>query len=242
MINVKRTEENLPKFNKKRILRIMQINGLVIPRVATKKDHVPTGKIMTLHSNTRWCTDAFEVRCFNSEKVYSAFVMDCCDREVISYVAQTRPLKAEDIQLLMLQSVEARFNNSRTEKQIQFLSDRGKIYRAYNVQHFASTLGLKSCFTASYSPESNGMAEALVKTLKRDYVYQNDCYSSDAVLDMLSNWIEDYNQNAPHSALGMKSPREFIRSRLSLPEGSEPEARTQSRQQPGRALDLSKLN
>jgi hypothetical protein len=31
--------------------------------------------------------------------------------------------------------------------------------------------GLVVCNTPAYSPESNGMAEAFVKTLKRDYAY-----------------------------------------------------------------------
>ena len=61
----------------------------------------------------------------------------------------------------------------------------------------------------AYSPESNGMAEALVKTIKRDYVYANDCVDPETVLKMLPDWIKDYNENAPHSALGMLSPMEY---------------------------------
>jgi putative transposase len=46
--------------------------------------------------------------------------------------------------------------------------------------------------------------------MKRDYVYTSDCYDADTVLRMLPEWFEDYNSQAPHSALGMMSPREFI--------------------------------
>ena len=49
------------------------------------------------------------------------------------------------------------------------------------------------------------MAEAFVGTFKRDYVYVNDCFSAKVVSKMIPEWIEDYNNNAPHSALGMKS-------------------------------------
>ncbi len=54
------------------------------------------------------------------------------------------------------------------------------------------------------------MAEAFVATMKRDYVYTSDCYDADSVIRMLPEWFEDYNSQAPHSALGMMSPREFI--------------------------------
>jgi putative transposase len=173
------------------------------------RDHEPTGKVMTLFSNTRWCSDCFEIKCFNGEKVYVSFIIDSCDREVISFVAQSKPLLAENIQSLMIEAVENRFGEIKAPRQIEFLSDRGSIYRAYNVQNLARQLGLKSCLTAAYSPESNGMSESLVKTIKRDYVYVNDCDKAENVLSMIKNWFEDYNNQAPHSALGMKSPMEY---------------------------------
>jgi putative transposase len=51
---------------------------------------------------------------------------------------------------------------------------------------FARSLGLWSVPTPTYSPESNGVAEAFVKTFKRDYVYVNRLPSSAAVMTQLS--------------------------------------------------------
>ena len=56
------------------------------------------------------------------------------------------------------------------------------------------------------------MAEAFVKTFKRDYVYVNDRPDAKTVLAQLPGWFEDYNENHPLKGLRMKSPREFIRS------------------------------
>lgn len=53
------------------------------------------------------------------------------------------------------------------------------------------------------------MAEAFVNTFKRDYVAGGDLSDVDTVIRQLPVWIEDYNQTAPHSALGMLSPREY---------------------------------
>jgi hypothetical protein len=44
---------------------------------------------------------------------------------------------------------------------------------------------------------------------KRDYVYQGELESLEAVAQILPEWIKDYNEIAPHSALGMKSPVQF---------------------------------
>jgi putative transposase len=48
-----------------------------------------------------------------------------------------------------------------------------------------------------------------VKTFKRDYVDGAELRDAEAVLAQLSRWIEDYNTQAPHSALGMRSPAEY---------------------------------
>jgi len=56
------------------------------------------------------------------------------------------------------------------------------------------------------------MAEAFVKTFKRDYVYIADLRSAQRVLEQLPKWFEDYNNNAPHKGLKMLSPREYYRS------------------------------
>ena len=53
------------------------------------------------------------------------------------------------------------------------------------------------------------MAESFVKTIKRDYVYSSDCETAEIVSEMLPKWIKDYNENAPHSALGMLNPMEY---------------------------------
>ena len=74
----------------------------------------------------------------------------------------------------------------------------------------ARALGLKLLFTPVRSPESNGMSESFVKTLKRDYARLNVLTDAHAILAMLPNWIEDYCEVHPHSGLKFRSPREFI--------------------------------
>ena len=68
------------------------------------------------------------------------------------------------------------------------------------------------CFTPVRSPESNGMAEAFVKTLKRDYARIQPRPAPLTVLQHLPAWIEDHNESHPHSGSQMRSPREFIQT------------------------------
>lgn len=62
------------------------------------------------------------------------------------------------------------------------------------------------------SPESNGMAEAFIKTFKWDYVYLHRLNSAQVVMEQLPRWFQDYNENHPHKGLKMMSPREYRQS------------------------------
>ena len=55
------------------------------------------------------------------------------------------------------------------------------------------------------------MAEAFVKTFKRDYVDRMDRCDALTVMRQLRSAFERYNEVHPHSALKMLSPRMFRR-------------------------------
>jgi transposase InsO family protein len=129
--------------------------------------------------------------------------------EALAWVAAPRDLTGEDIRLLMSRSMEQRFVERTTEKPIQWLSDNGGIYTALETRIHAERLGLVPVTTPARSPQSNGMSEAFVNTMRRDYIESAELWSAEHVIAQLLAWFEDYNENAPHSALGMKSPREY---------------------------------
>ena len=64
------------------------------------------------------------------------------------------------------------------------------------------------------SPQSNGISEAFVHTLKRDYVQITPLPDAPTALGLIGAWFDDYNENHPHSGLRMRSPREFIQAQI----------------------------
>lgn len=197
-------------YNPKRIRRVMRIHDLQIPpRVRRRTGRAHTGRIATEQSNVRWCSDALEIACWNGEIVQVGFVLDCCDREALAWVAAPRDLTGENIRVLMSRAVEARIPEGKAGSTLQWLSDNGSIYTALETQIHAERLGLVPVTTPARSPQSNGMSEAFVNTLRRDYIEGAELWSAAQVIAQVPEWIEDYNEQAPHSALGMKSPREY---------------------------------
>jgi len=213
VLNRRLRELGRAAVNHKRVYRIMRLHGLLLTRhTGRRPDRPHDGKVITLRRNLRWCADVFEIACQSGEALRVAFAIDCCDREVIGFVASTSGISGGMIRDLMLECVENRFGSDHAPHRVEWLSDNGSCFTAKETVAFAADLGLISRFTPVRSPESNGMAEAFVKTFKRDYVFVHDRPDAWTVLSRLAAWFEDYNETHPHKGLRMQSPREFIRS------------------------------
>ncbi|WP_250271699.1 IS3 family transposase [Escherichia coli] len=207
--------DGMPAINAKRVYRIMRQNALLLERKTavppSKRAH--TGKVAVKESNQRWCSDGFEFRCDNGEKLRVTFALDCCDREALHWAVTTGGFDSETVQDVMLGAVERRFGNELPASPVEWLTDNGSCYRTNETRQFARMLGLEPKNTAVRSPESNGIAESFVKTIKRDYISIMPKPDGLTAAKNLTEAFEHYNEWHPHSALGYRSPREYLRQR-----------------------------
>jgi putative transposase len=211
LLRRQREATGAPAINVKRVYRVMKAHGLLLQRhsgAGIERRH--DGRIAVDRSDTRWCSDGFEIGCDNGERVRIAFTLDCCDREAISWVATTGGIDSGDIRDLMVESVERRFGFvDKLPAPIQWLSDNGSPYTATDTRALARLIGLVPLTTPIESPQSNGMAEAFVKTFKRDYAQVRPRPDAVTVIGQLDQWFAHYNTVHPHKSLGYRSPREF---------------------------------
>ncbi|HBW3254639.1 TPA: IS3 family transposase, partial [Klebsiella pneumoniae] len=209
--------DGMPAINAKRVYRIMRQNALLLERKPavppSKRAH--TGRVAVKESNQRWCSDGFEFRCDNGEKLRVTFALDCCDREALHWAVTTGGFDSETVQDVMLGAVERRFGSELPASPVEWLTDNGSCYRANETRQFARMLGLEPKNTAVRSPESNGIAESFVKTIKRDYISIMPKPDGLTAAKNLAEAFEHYNEWHPHSALGYRSPREYLRQRAS---------------------------
>ncbi len=176
--------DDMPVLNAKRVYRIMRQNVLLERKpeiLPSKRAHI--GKVVVGESNQRWYSDGFEFSCDNGEKLWVTFALDCYDREVLQ--------------------VEHRFGNSLPTSPVEWLIDNGSASRSYQTRQFARRVGLEPKHTAVRSPESNGMAESFVKTIKRDYISIMPKPDGLTAVKNLAEAFEHYNEWHPHSALGV---------------------------------------
>lgn len=197
-------------LSKYMIHRFMKEEGLLIKRNRTRGSNRPhTGQIAVAEPNTRWASDITSIKCWNGQKLRFTYILDCCDRSIIAWKADLR-MQACDIEIMLQEALFNRFGESLPKKDtLQFLHDNGPEYIEKRLSKSIAEWNIINCNTPTYSPQSNGMCEAFNGTFKRDYVYESCLDNPAFVQEQIQKWVDEYNHYAPHSALGMKTPKEF---------------------------------
>ena len=62
----KKSQETI---NHKRVYRLMRQAGLLLRKPEHRPVKTHDGKVMTLKSNLRWCSDAFTIQCWDGDQV-----------------------------------------------------------------------------------------------------------------------------------------------------------------------------
>ncbi len=160
-----------------------------------------------------WCSDGFEFRRDSGEPLRVTFALDCCDREAMRWVATTAGHSGDILRDVMLAAVANRFSYERhTPSEIEGLTDNGSAYTADDTRRFAVAIGLKPFTSPVCRPQSNGMAERSVKTMKHDYVAFMPKPDAATAVNNLAIGVEHYNEKHPHGALKYRLPRALRRS------------------------------
>jgi transposase InsO family protein len=86
------------------------------------------------------------------------------------------------------------------------LSDNAKAYHSHLWRDTCAELGIARRYTRPYSPWTNGKAEALIKTLLREWAYRFAYPTSAHRAKALSGYLRWYNRRRPHGSLGARPP------------------------------------
>jgi len=70
-------------------------------------------------------------------------------------------------------------------------------------------MGIDQAFTSYNNPKGNADTERLFRTMKEELLWLREWFNPFDLMDAVGHWIEHYNQNYLHSALGYKSPNKF---------------------------------
>jgi transposase InsO family protein len=86
------------------------------------------------------------------------------------------------------------------------ISDNAKAYHSHLWRATCAELEIARRYTRPYSPWTNGKAEALIKTLLREWAYRYPYPTSSHRARALAGYLRWYNRRRPHGSLGARPP------------------------------------
>lgn len=198
-------DELEPPGNHERVLRIMRQNCMLLARHTGRR----TGRVTTVWSwcslDLGWCSDGFEISCWNSDIIRIVFIIHAHDREIIARHAvvgsgisggMVRDMIGGPSRSDSAASSRPRRSNGRQTVAAP-TRPRGRATSSQrSTSWHASRLSKAGSGTvyrrASSKPSVATMFAVPMRTLRSG---------------KLAGWFEDYNENHPHSGLKMRSPR-----------------------------------
>jgi len=90
------------------------------------------------------------------------------------------------------------------------LTDNGSCYRAHAFARAACQLGVRPKRTRPYRPQTNGKAEAFIRTLLREWAYLRPYFANADRRAALPAWLHTYNYQRPHTGLDGRTPAQRL--------------------------------
>lgn len=198
------------RVNRKAVYRVLRLKGwFVNQRMVTPRPRVQGLNSRAQRSDERWAMDLTHVPCGTDGWGHLTAVIDCHDREVTGFEFALRG-RAKEAERALEESCLARFGTLRPAGPTPVVrSDNGLIFQSRRFRAACRDYRLRQEFITPYTPEQNGLIERFFRSFKEECVWQHNFGSFAEARAAITQWIEWYNAERPHQALGYRSPRQF---------------------------------
>lgn len=138
---------------------------------------------------------------------YLTSVLDGCSRFIVHWELR-ESMKEADVEVV-LQRAREQFPDARP----RIISDNGPQFIAKDFKEFIRICGMTHVRTSPYYPQSNGKIERWHGTLKRDCLRPNAPLSLEEARRLVASFVEHYNHQRLHSAIGYVTPADKLAGR-----------------------------
>lgn len=207
--------------NKKRILRIMRENDLLVkPNLrlkATRDNQNNRSKPKATRVNQFWGIDMTKVMIPSWGWLYLVVVLDWFTKKIVGSSVSACS-KANDWLDAIHIACNQQFPEGVTFKKedLFMVSDNGSQPTSKTFMCATSVMEIKQIFASYNNPKGNADTERVIRTIKEDFIWVSDYSSPIEFTEGFKAWIERYNSDYPHSSLKYLTPCQFEKEQLQL--------------------------
>lgn len=138
-------------------------------------------------------------------RYYLLTVIDYFSRYIVAWGVVKSVTQTEVGNLIALAYMDQGIENSPGKPMLRV--DRGSPNMAHNTRKLIKDLELVLSPSRAYRPTDNAIQERWYRTVKQEEIYCYPSYPSEEIArDLLSKYIQEYNENRPHQALWNFTP------------------------------------
>lgn len=206
------------KAGRERVLRLMRENNLLSPYrtpQGTPEDH--DGRIVTDRPNEMWGTDGARFQTVEDGWVWGFFAVDHFNSECVGWHVSkwgTRFAALEPIAM----GLNEHFGSSEAGAgaTLALRMDHGTQYTSEDFRQQLKAWGIRPSFAYVAEPETNGVAERFIRTLKEQVIYGRIYRNLEELRSAIAAFIERYNSRWLVERLAYRSPRQARQEALAL--------------------------
>jgi putative transposase len=194
--------------NRKKIHRILKLNQWQVrQRPQGQRPRVQGWASRATQPNERWAIDTTHLFCGRDGWCHLTAIIDCHDRTIVGW-RLARSGRAE----VAAAALEDALRDRRIDTghlPLVLRSDNGLVFGAKPFTSVVRRYGLGQEYITPYTPEQNGMIERFFLTLKQECVWLHRFENRDHAFRLVADWLDRYDGDRPHSALGYLTPKEY---------------------------------
>ena len=148
------------------------------------------------------------IPCGQDGWAHLAAIIDCHAREIVGYEFALRS-RAKEAERAVEAACLQRFGTLRPMNAPGLRSDNGLIFQSRRFRQACRDYRLQQEFITPYTPEQHGMIERFFRSLKEECLWQHAFQTFEDARRIIRGWVQWYNTERPHSALGYRSPVQY---------------------------------
>lgn len=204
------TIEQKVRTSRKRVLRLMRENSLLSPHRRPRGDaKAHEGTIVTDAPDKMWATDGATIDTVDEGKVWVFIAVDHFNGECVGFHVAKHGTRFAALQPLAMGLTTHRGGAcSDAGRGIEVRQDHGSQYTSDTYRNQVKAWGMSLSFALVGEPETNGVAERFIRTLKEQVVHGRAHAGVNDLREAVRRFVETYNRAWRLEKLGFKTPLE----------------------------------
>ncbi len=196
--------------SRKRVLRLTREAGLLAPtpKVRKRAKRLHTGRITTDTPDELWATDPTEAWTRQDGRCAVFAVVDHCTGEAwVDAAPRMDRFAAAD---LLREAITDRFGSVEADVAagLKLRHDGGSCFRSAHYQAEIDFLGIDRSPAFHYEPETNGIVEKFIQTLKEQVLWIERFDTLEQLRARIRRFAADYNEHWLLERNGYRTPRQ----------------------------------